>query len=64
MRETKARLRALAACALALAAPALGGAVGLRTNMEERWLAAHNRERADAGLRPMLQAATARFSRA
>ena len=39
-----------AAAALALSAPVLGGAVGRLTSLDERLLAAHNRERTDAGL--------------
>jgi hypothetical protein len=50
----KRRLRMAGACALALLAPLTMGATGLRTNMEERWLAAHNRERTDMGLRPLV----------
>jgi hypothetical protein len=49
-----AHSRIAAALVLALAAPAvLGGATGRLTSLDERLLAAHNRERAGAGLPAM-----------
>jgi hypothetical protein len=42
--------RIAAALALALAAPLIGGATGRLTSLDNRLLAAHNRERTDAGL--------------
>ncbi|WP_225421523.1 CAP domain-containing protein [Sphingomonas parva] len=41
------------AAALVLAAPLLGGATGRLTSLDARLLAAHNRERAAAGLAPL-----------
>ncbi|MEA3002518.1 MAG: hypothetical protein QOH81_1306 [Sphingomonadales bacterium] len=48
------RWRIAAASLLALAAPALQGNVGRLANLESRLLAAHNRERGEAGLPPLL----------
>jgi hypothetical protein len=48
------RWRIAAASLLALAAPALQGNVGRLANLESRLLAAHNRERSEAGLPPLL----------
>lgn len=45
--------RLAGAAALALAAPLLQGATGLTTNLDARLLAAHNRERAAAGIAPL-----------
>jgi hypothetical protein len=47
------RARVAGAMLLMLASPLLGGAAGFRDNADARWLAAHNRERATAGLPPM-----------
>jgi hypothetical protein len=46
--------RIIGAALLALAAPALQGNVGRVTDLDARLLAAHNRERTDAGLPPLL----------
>ncbi|HEX8472007.1 MAG TPA: CAP domain-containing protein [Brevundimonas sp.] len=43
----------IAACVLALTAPFLAGATGLTSNFEQRVLAAHNRERTAASIRPL-----------
>lgn len=44
----------IAACALlAFAAPALQGNLGTQANLDARLLAAHNRERSEAGLPPL-----------
>jgi hypothetical protein len=48
---SKARLAA--AAALALAAPLLAGATGRLTSLDERLLAAHNRERSAEGVAPL-----------
>jgi hypothetical protein len=45
--------RVMAASLIALAAPALQGNVGRLSNLESRILAAHNRERSEAGLPPL-----------
>jgi hypothetical protein len=45
--------RIAAAALLAMAAPALQGNVGRLSNLDARLLAAHNRERAQAGLPPL-----------
>lgn len=45
--------RLAAAAALALTAPLLQGSIGLRTNLDARLLAAHNRERSAAGIVPL-----------
>jgi hypothetical protein len=47
----KARLAA--AVSLALAAPLLTGATGRLTSLDQRLLAAHNRERSEAGIAPL-----------
>lgn len=47
------RASRVASCALALLAPALSGATGLTSNFEQRVLAAHNRERTAASIRPL-----------
>jgi hypothetical protein len=52
-RSGKAK-RFLAVAALALAAPILLGSTGLGTNFDARLLAAHNRERSDSGIRPLV----------
>lgn len=51
--SASARRRALFAAVCALAAPLLLGSVDHRSNLEARLLAAHNRERAAAGLPPL-----------
>ena len=45
--------RLAAAAALALAAPLIVGATGRLTSLDERLLAAHNRERGAAGIAPL-----------
>lgn len=50
MRIARRRRAAFAAVVLAATAPLLIGSTGNRSNMEERWLASHNRERSAAGL--------------
>lgn len=47
------RIRLAAAAALALAAPLLVGATGRLTSLDQRLLAAHNRERSAAGIAPL-----------
>lgn len=43
----------IATCLIALAAPFLSGGTGLTTSFDQRVLAAHNRERTAAGIRPL-----------
>jgi hypothetical protein len=45
--------RLAAAAALALAAPLLVGGTGRLTSLDQRLLAAHNRERSEAGIAPL-----------
>jgi hypothetical protein len=44
------KLRIVTAAALSLCAPFLAGSVGMTTNLNERLLASHNRERSSAGV--------------
>ena len=60
--------RLAAAAAMALAAPLLSGATGRLTSLDDRLLAAHNRERDSAGIAPLawdpaLAAEAARWGR-
>ncbi|HYD37808.1 MAG TPA: CAP domain-containing protein [Allosphingosinicella sp.] len=50
---TGGKARLAAAAALALASPLLTGATGRLTSLDERLLAAHNRERSAAGVAPL-----------
>lgn len=53
MAEDRRGRRLAAVLALTLAAPLTIGTTGLSNNLDSRLLAAHNRERTDAGIRPL-----------
>jgi hypothetical protein len=52
-RTISRRARLAAAAALALSAPLLAGATGRLTSLDQRLLAAHNRERDSGGIAPL-----------
>ncbi len=68
MKTHRRGLRVMAALALGGASMLLGGNIGLRTNLDQRLLASHNRERTAMGIAPLawdarLAADAAEFAR-